>query len=292
MKRPTLSTLHLALGLSLALHAAVLSLRLVPALDVGRMPQDSALDVILVNAQTGQQPDQAQALAQTAMAGGGDGAHGRATSPLPLAPAGPGERHGTQPQADALRAEAPDLAPSSFQVDSLRASTPPSDPQPDAPGSDQTGQEQEQHLQRQWLAEIERRIQRDNAQPRKRVIGPATREAVYAAYYDRLRRAIEDRGTANFPQSQGRKLYGELTMLIHVDGEGQVRSTEVLQSSGNPLLDRQARAIARSAAPFGRFSPAMRRQADQLAVLSRFRFTRDDTLDTQAGRPAPGATRS
>jgi protein TonB len=39
-------------------------------------------------------------------------------------------------------------------------------------------------------------------------------------------------------------------------------------------------AIARSAAPFGRFSEAMRRQADQIVVVSRFRFTRDETLET------------
>ena len=37
-------------------------------------------------------------------------------------------------------------------------------------------------------------------------ISPATKETVYALYYDRLRRAIEDRGTQNFPQANGQKL--------------------------------------------------------------------------------------
>jgi protein TonB len=32
---------------------------------------------------------------------------------------------------------------------------------------------------------------------------------------------------------------------------------------------------------FGRFNEAMRRRADQIVVVSRFRFTRDETLQTQ-----------
>jgi protein TonB len=60
-----------------------------------------------------------------------------------------------------------------------------------------------------------------------------------------------------------------------------VLSTEVVQSSGNAALDRRAQGIARSAGPFGKFDAAMRRQADQIAVVSRFKFTRDDTLETK-----------
>jgi periplasmic protein TonB len=52
-----------------------------------------------------------------------------------------------------------------------------------------------------------------------------------------------------------------------------------VQSSGNPTLDRRAEAIARTAGPFGTFSAAMRRQADQILVVSRFKFTRDETLE-------------
>jgi protein TonB len=49
------------------------------------------------------------------------------------------------------------------------------------------------------------------------------------------------------------------------------------------VLDRRAQAIARGAGPFGKFDPDMRRQADQIAVVSRFKFTRDDTLETKLG---------
>jgi len=77
----------------------------------------------------------------------------------------------------------------------------------------------------------------------------------------------------------GKKLYGELTMVITLDHTGRVLSTEVVQSSGKPVLDRRAQAIVRGLS-FGPFSDAMRRRADQIVVVSRFRFTRDETLNT------------
>ena len=99
-------------------------------------------------------------------------------------------------------------------------------------------------------------------------------------YYDQLRRKIEDRGTRNFPENQGKKLYGELTMNVTVDAAGRVVDTEVVRSSSSKVLDRRAVAIVNAAAPFGRFTDAMRRKADQLVITSRFRFTREENLET------------
>jgi protein TonB len=141
------------------------------------------------------------------------------------------------------------------------------------------------------LAEIEKRINEENARPRKRYVSPATSEAVYAVYYDAMRRKIEDRGTRDFPEVQGRKLYGELTMNVTVDAAGRVVETEVVRPSQSRLLDQRAVAIVRSAAPFGAFTSAMRREADQIVVTSRFRFTREDGFEAQTlsstaqGRP-------
>lgn len=135
------------------------------------------------------------------------------------------------------------------------------------------------------LAEIEKRIEQENARPRKRFISPATREEVYALYYDALRRRIEERGTRDFPQAQGRKLYGELTMNITVDAAGRVVAAEVVQPSSSRVLDQRAVAIVMGAAPYGNFTPEMRRGADQLVVTSRFRFTRQDSLETTVSAP-------
>jgi protein TonB len=156
-------------------------------------------------------------------------------------------------------------------------------PPPDAHREAGTPQEREQEERRRQLlkllAEIEKRINDDSAQPRKRYVSPATREVAYAVYYDKLRRRIEDRGTRDFPQHQGRKLYGELTMTITINSAGKVVESEILRSSGNPILDKHALLIVRAAAPYGQFSTEMRREADQIVVPSRFRFTREDGLE-------------
>jgi protein TonB len=119
-----------------------------------------------------------------------------------------------------------------------------------------------------------------NNAPRKRYISPATREVAYALYYDKLRRAIETNGTQNFPQAAGQKLYGAFTMLLTVNSQGQLIEAEIVRTSGNPLLDSRALAIARNTAPFDAFSAKMRKSADQIVVVSRFRFKRDETLKT------------
>jgi protein TonB len=68
-------------------------------------------------------------------------------------------------------------------------------------------------------------------------------------------------------------------MVITVNHDGKVLDTEVVQPSGKPLLDRRSQAIVRALA-FGPFSDAMRNRADQIVVVSRFRFSRDETLNT------------
>mgnify|MGYP000143142487 CR=1 FL=1 len=160
------------------------------------------------------------------------------------------------------------------------AALPPPDPARDD-GDPQHAEHEERRRQLlRQLAEIEKRINEENARPKKRYISPATREAVYAIYYDGLRRRIEARGTRDFPEYRGRKLYGELTMNVTVDSRGRVVDAEVVVPSGQRVLDQRALAIVRAAAPFGPFNAAMQQQADQIVVTSRFRFTRDEGLET------------
>ncbi len=140
------------------------------------------------------------------------------------------------------------------------------------------------------LAEIEQRIQEENARPRKRYLGPSTREVAYAEYYDRLRRRIEAQGTRHFPTHQGKRLYGALTLVLTVDAQGRMVSTELVAGSGQSELDRRARSIANSAAPFGEFSPDMKRQADQLAWVIRFSFSAQG-MQTEWHEPDRNATR-
>lgn len=276
------SPLTIALGVSIAVHAVLLSVRFVAPEQFNRVFQDTPLEVILVNAKTPptqERPEKAQAIAQATLAGGGDAAKGRATSPMPYSAmtAVGDDFENRQRQIDAMQEQQAVLL---TQLRKQLASLPQQEPTKSA-ASKQEAQEQERRQQLvKLLAEIEKRINEENARPKKRYISPATREEVYAVYYDALRRKVEDKGTENFPEQGGKKLYGELVMILTVNHDGKVLATEVVQGSGNRQLDTRAEAIARAAGPYGHFGPAMRAKADQIAVVSRFKFTRDQTLQT------------
>jgi protein TonB len=274
------STLEIALGASVLVHGALLAVRFVDPEGFNRVFQDTPLEVVLVNARSNEKVDRAQAIAQASLAGGGEADKGRATSPLPpsaLMQIGDAAED-AQRKIDAMQEQQMLML---AHVKRTLAAMPPADPKQLTSNPQLATQEEKRRHLTKLLAEIEKRINEENARPKKRYISPSTREEVYAVYYDSLRRKIEERGTHNFPEMAGRKLYGELTMIVTVNHDGQVLETEVVESSGNLTLDRRAAAIAKAAAPFGRFNAAMRRRADQIVVVSRFKFTRDDTLETR-----------
>lgn len=274
-----LSTLQVMLLLSLAAHAALLSMRFAAPAQFNRLFQDTPLEVILVNSRSGEAPVKAQAIAQANLAGGGDAEQGRSSSPLPasnLMEVGDADEETRKKIEELQEAQVRLLAQVRREVAKLAAPEPTREN-----GSPEDRAEEEKRRQLlQLLAEIEKRVNEENARPKRRYVSPATREEVYAQYYDQLRRKVEERGTRNFPEHQGKKLYGDLTMNVTVDALGRVVETEIVRSSGTPVLDRYAVAIVRAAAPYGEFTGAMRRQAEQLVITSRFRFTRDEELQT------------
>jgi len=277
--RRRISTLQLSLIFSFGVHGALLGVRFVDPEGFNRIFQDTPLEVVLVNSRSGEAPLKAQAIAQANLAGGGEAERGRATSPLPpsaLVEIGDSNEQARK-QIEQLQETQQQLL---AQLRREIALLPPPDPRRDQGTPEERQTEEKRRQLVELLAEIEKRINEENARPKRRYISPATREEVYAMYYDQLRRKIEDRGTRNFPEYQGKKLYGELTMNVTVDAEGRVIDTEVVRPSNSKVLDRRAIAIVKAAAPFGPFTTAMRQKADQLVITSRFRFTREDGLET------------
>ena len=274
-----LTTLQWALLVSLTAHAALLTVRFVDPVSFNRVFKDTPLEVILVNARSRDAPGKAQAIAQANLAGGGDAEAGRAASPLPpsaVAELGDASEQANRRVDQLLESQQQLLALVHREI----AQLPPPDPRRDKGDPKQREQEERRRQLLHLLAEIEKRINAENARPKKRYLSPATREEVYAVYYDGLRRRIEERGTRDFPEAAGRKLYGELTMNITIDAGGRVIEADVVRPSASRNLDKRAVAIVMTAGPFGPFSAAMRAQADQIVVTSRFRFTRDDELET------------
>ena len=273
------STLQLMLLLSVGVHAALLTVRFVDPARFNRLFQDTPLEVILVNSRSGEAPAKAQAIAQANLAGGGDAETGRSSSPLPasnLMEVGDADEETRKKIEQLQQAQLRLLA----QVRQEIAKLPAPEPTREDGSPEERAEEEKRRQLLQLLAEIEKRVNEENARPKRRYVSPATREEVYAQYYDQLRRRVEERGTRNFPEHQGKKLYGDLTMNVTVDALGRVVDTEIVRSSGSAILDRYAVAIVKAAAPYGEFTTAMRRKAEQLVITSRFRFTRDEALKT------------
>ena len=264
-----------ALGISLTVHAVLLAVRLTPPEAIDRLVRDTGLEVILVNTESDEKtPAKPKAMAQTNLAGGGETTKDRSTSPLinsPTTRSGQADNQVQQKIAEKEREQAEMLTRTKQTLAKLNASH--------NTNKDPAIERQRQQLIN-LLAQIEKRIQEENARPRKRYVSPSTQEASYARYYDVIRRKIESKGTLDFPQSQGQKLYGSLIMVITIDKRGQVISAEVSQGSGNPLLDFHAKQIARNAGPYGPFNDAMRSEMDQLALVTRFSFDHNNTLQT------------
>jgi protein TonB len=281
------STLQIALFVSVAVHAALLAVRVVSPEALDRVFEDTPLEVILVNSRSREAPVKAQAIAQAQLAGGGEAERGRATSPLPpsaVAEMGSAVEESHQQIEELQETQAQWLA----RVRRELAAMPAPDPKREQNTKEEQARQEQRRQRMQLLAEIEKRIQEENSRPKKRYISPATKEEAYAIYYDGLRRKIEERGTRNFPEYRGKRLYGELMMVVTVDSAGRVVDAEVVQPSQSPVLDKRAIAIVKAAAPFGAFTSAMRREADQLVVTSRFRFhgeKLETTLSASPSRP-------
>jgi len=266
-----LTTFQKAIAASVVVHAGLLTVRFVDPAALDRIFEPPVLEVVMLNTLGQSKPVKSQLLAQTAMEGGGNVVAGRAADALLVEAAAPGSELQNQSAAASVEAMRQQqnvlLAQVRDQLATLQSSA-----ESAADPSRATQQEERQRRLIQQIAALEKDVATENARPRKRFFSPTTREAVFAAYFSDLRHAIEKQGTLDFPQREGEKIFGELTLAITVDAAGRVLATSVARTSGDALLDQHAQTIVRRAAPYGPFSAAIRATADQLVFVARFRF--------------------
>jgi periplasmic protein TonB len=280
-------SLAIAITVSVVLHALLLVIRFaVP--DAFRMaPTDPGLEVILVNAKHLKAPVKADAVANANLDGGGNADAGRSKSPLPdLRKMETGESvKATQRRIAELVQRQENLLTQVKQTKYMAAPvTEKEKPDPSRTGADLL--ETSKAIAR-TAAEITQRIEDENKRPKKTFISPSTRAVGYATYYMEMTRRIEEIGTLNFPQVNGRKIYGQVVISIPVFQDGSIYTKEggvtVDRSSGNPALDKAALEIVRRSAPFGRFPPNMlsAERNDLWVVTTTFKFARNDRLEAE-----------
>ena len=280
--------LGIALAVSVLVHVVLLAVHFVVPDTFRLKPADPGLEVILVNAKHARAPQKADAIAQSNLDGGGNADDGRAKSPLP-------DMHKVAEGDSAVQHKVAELEAQQRKILAQIKQMVPTiiTPEHDAPRNAPVQPNAKDELDtaqavKHMEAEIARNIEAYDKRPKKTQITARTREANYAMYYKALQEKIEKLGTLDFPQQDGKKLYGELIIYIPVFQDGSIYEKEggvrVEHGSGNAGLDHAAVEIVRRAAPFGRFPENMRSQGkdDIWEVITRFRFTHQATLQTDS----------
>ena len=279
-----LPTVAVAIGISVLLHAVLLSLHF-SFPDASRAFTDQALDIILVNSKSARKPSQAQALAQANLDGGGTvDQNRRAKTPLPASPKqqSGSEVEQAQKRVQALEAQQQRLL---SEAKSKRTVAPKNDKevQPE-PLSGKSGRDlMSSALEMARLeGEIARQTDEYNKRPRVKNLGTRTREVSYARYMDEWRLKVERVGTLNYPEAARGKLSGSLVLTVRIKSDGSVERVEIDRSSGHKVLDDAARRIVTMAGPYGAFSPDIRRDWDVLEITRTWNFTSSNQLETKS----------
>ena len=283
--------------ISTALHASVLLIADTPINNRARDLENQGLEVVLVNAKSEEIPNQAQAVAQVNLAGGGEASQGIATSPdLPADRKQTGQSANTTGRAADAIDTTPNAALARLQVQeqqlltSLKQSlmaTPLRQPTPSSGVDGEVGLDEARATRLQMLdhiAKLERAIFESNQRPKRRFISPATKAAVYARYFDDMRERIEAKGTQSFPTQNGQRLYGDLIVAITVNREGRVLSTNVLSPSPIQALNAYSINLV-MAMQFLPFDKALKAVADELTVVTQFNFLQDQTVSATLQAP-------
>lgn len=274
--------LALAVLVSILLHAFVLMLRFAPPMPIMMNPNDSRLDVVLLNAQSGARPMTPDVIAQVDQEGGGEHERGRAKSPLPPSAA---MRDGSALMAqrrrlDDLEAQQRELLTSMRgpPVSSPREALPDTAPRPDGADRDTS----EAALAR-MQAEIDRRIDDYNRRPRRLTFGVNAVGAHYARYVTDWAERVERLGTQRYPAEARGRQSDSLVITTEIDRHGNVVDVVINRKSKYEALNRAVRDIVYAGQPYERFPPEMAREGDILQIVRTWTFTHDG-LETRTLR--------
>jgi protein TonB len=239
------------------------------------------LDVMVIRnvTQPPKENEQADFLAQTSQAGGGEALKPVkpqiAEAPLPSVPVQPVEvPRRTNPRDNSLTTELSDRQIPTEKPQSQK-------PLPPLPSSRQLITSRELEIAR-ISAELERKTQAYAKLPKRKTLNANTKESKYAAYLDAWRRKVERIGNLNYPdQARRDKLYGNLILHVAVRSDGTIEEIRVRRSSGHKILDDAAVRIVRLAAPYSPFPNEISEETDILDITRTWQFLRSGQFYSQ-----------
>ena len=280
---PAVSPLAWGIGISVFFHGALLTLHF-QFPDASNAMREKALDIILVNAKSARKPQDAQALAQANLDGGGNtDENRRAKTPLPAT-----QQHAVGADIQQMQRRVQELEAAQqrmlTQAKSLRsvaesqnASEQPA-PVPNVSGLDLA---ESARAMARLEGEISKSTDEYSKRPRKKFIGARAEEYRFAQYIEDWRQKIERIGTLNYPPSARGKLYGSLLLTVSINADGTVTRIDINRSSGYKVLDDSARRIVQMASPYAAFPPDIRRDTDVIEITRTWYFTQGDQLSAK-----------
>ncbi|MES1153299.1 MAG: energy transducer TonB [Rhodanobacter sp.] len=249
-------------------------------------PSLPTLDVTLVNVANQQAPDKADFLAQANNTGGGrsdraarpsDLFSGAIPKPDPGIAAQPVEAATPQPREATPTRMVTTSGATDFRVTSDTERTQ-VDPQEQVPTAEELKRQQ---AIAQLAAELRQKKVAYAKRPKVKYLTASTREYAYAAYMRGWSDRVERVGNLNYPEEARRRgLHGDVLLTVVLDLDGSIKSIEVIQSSGQKVLDAAAERIVRLAAPFPP-APRSAERIDELNITRTWRFQPNNVLQTR-----------
>ncbi|MDP3978511.1 MAG: energy transducer TonB [Pseudomonas sp.] len=277
--------LGFTLFLAAALHAALI---LGLGFSLAEPSQISkTLEITLSTFKSEEKPKEADFLAQDNQQGSGTLEHKAAPTTTEQAPFQDTQVKRVTPPAapaqPAVRQEAPKAAvatraPQQQKTPVKREAAKPTAKAPPAPVFDSAQLSAE-------IASLEADLANDIQQYAKRpkihrLSAASTMRDKGAWYKDEWRKKVERIGNLNYPDDARRQqIYGSLRVLVSINRDGTLYEVQVLQSSGQQLLDQAALRIVRLAAPYAPFTGDLA-DIDRLEIIRTWRFERGDRLSS------------
>jgi protein TonB len=287
VRAPTISDndrLGLTLFLATVLHAIVIlgiTFSISPSAESDTSP---ALDIILVQTQNPDKPDEAKYLAQVSQQGGGETelpSRPRDIFTAPSLAQNPGIAMQTATEQRSSRREVEQVEllhqqKSDFSVDTETDLKEPTDEV--LSNSENTRRDNQTARLAQ---EISDRIELEAEQPRTKYLNSSTREFVPARYMREWIDRVERIGNLNYPdQARRDKLSGTLILDVVINADGELVKTDLRRSSGHKLLDDAARRIVELAAPYPPFPSKLKKEADVIHITRSWEFMSNNQLRT------------
>lgn len=307
----TVSAFAIAIWVSLAIHAAILSIKYEHEIKkfANKLP---SLDVVLVNAKTKNAPDKAELIAQANLDRGGNTDENRQLKSALPAPVQKTTEVKLQPSAQAQSAaksaklqaqearEQKRVDVLEKQAQELLTQIKASKKVESNPSSDAAAAEPEKGEQTAVVkslnkadlmasalemikleAQIAKQQDEYQKRPKRRYLGARTKEASDAMYLEAWRQKVERIGNMNYPAAaRDQKIYGQLRLAVSINADGSIEKIVIEKSSGSKLLDDAAKNIVNLAAPYARFSDEMKKNTDILDITRTWTFTQEDALST------------